>query len=515
MDPEQLGPLDAAFLSLDGETTVGNVCTTALLTGRISMDQLRGRLAARIDEVPALRRRLQPVLGGLGRPWWVDDTEFQLENHLFETALSTGATDSELAAVVSSIAMRPLDRSHPLWQVYLIHDTAGGRSAVATKVHHALGDGMWTLDFLETLLREDSGRRAAPTPWDPTPSPGPTALALQGMDGVDAWAGAIGRFGRRAVGMAAQIAGSVAETTLGGPVRLLGTGHEEEPHPSADDGFDAVSEDPPEEKRSIRGLDAVRPLPRLRVAPATPFNQRISRDRGYAFGSIDLSRSRRLRRETGTTVTDLVLAATAGGLRAWLHENDWPTPEPLVALVPMSTRSIPRPAEHSAANRLAVALCSLPTHIADPAGRLHAAGAEMRRAKRAPTMDEGVLEDLTRLALPIGLDALHTVTAHLHVADRLRLPFNLVVSTMPPPKRTLGIHGHTVTHLFPCPPLTDGLGLNVTVHGYRGHLDLGVTACGDLIPNVSRLFELVMSAHDELVALAPGGDPPDQASTGT
>jgi diacylglycerol O-acyltransferase len=441
MRPEQLGPVDAAYLALDGPRTVGHVCLLLPFDSPVTHAQLRAQVSGRLPYLPELRRRLRDAPIALDRPWWVDDTHFDLDVHVRAHDLG----DRPLAEAVTEIAMERLDRARPLWEVHLLQSRDG--SAVLTKVHHAIADGARMRDVLNTLLG---------TPvqlwqeWDPEPAPSSIGMLARSAWGLGTWAWGA------AVGAA-----------------------------------DALRAEP---TRTIADLTAVN----APMAPATPFNKALGPNRSWAYGTWDLAASKPTRSALVVTVNDMVHAAAGAALRAWLIERDALPRRPLVALVPISTRHASE--DPSGANRLAVALCEIPTHVADPTERLIAARNAMVAAKARPAMGEGTLGVLTRLFGP-GLAPASALASRTRLPNRVRLPFNTVISNVPMGRDRFQVGGAVATGVYPMPPLSDGLGLNVTIQGYQGRLDVGVSACSDLVPDVERVLALMHAAYEQACGL--------------
>jgi len=441
MRPEEVRPIDAAYLALDGPRTVGHVCLLLPLDRPVGLEALRTQLDERLAYLPELRRRLRGAPLGLSRPWWVDDADFDLTHHVREHDLG----GEPLAEAVPRIAMERLDREHPLWQVHLLQSP--GSSAVMTKVHHTIADGSRMRDIVNTLLGTPLQQWSS---WAPEPGPGGLDLLVRSAWGLGRWA----------VGSAVE-AGRALLTDPAG---------------------------------TMTGLAAVN----APMAPSTPFNRAVSPARSWAFGSWDLSASRATRTTLAVTVNDMVHAAAAAGLRTWLQERKALPRRPLVALVPISVRHMSD--DPSGANRLAVTLCQLPTTHADPTERVIAARNAMVAAKSRPAMGETTLDVVTRLLGPT-LQPASRLASTARIPDHVRLPFNTVISNVPMGRDRFAVGDAVATGVYPMPPLSDGLGLNLTIQGYQGKLDVGVSACADLVPDVDHVLDLMHAAYDEVCAL--------------
>ncbi len=498
MKPERLSPLDSSYLSMDGPVTVGHVCILCPFDGPVSMEEFRQRVEERIDRVPAMRRKLQTTLVGLGRPWWVDDPDFDLDQHLFEVTLSGGGDDLELSKHVARIATGRLNRAHPLWEFHLIQGLSGGASALVTKIHHAVMDGIGARNLLYDIFGEDSeptGSGAAADDaeaqerWAPGPWPSELELVYRSLLDTQGWLGTVARVEYLATSALVSGAEKAIDGLTQGVTGLLRRRPREETQP------EPTTEEPdPDAGKPDRSWWS--------IAPESIINGPVSAARSYTFGSRAMPQSRPLRHATGTTINDLVIAATAGGLRSWMLEAGALPDQPLVAMIPIGGRAAPG-REEIGGNKLALTLCTVPTHLHDPFDRLIAAHEAMVRAKTTPSLPEAVLEDMMRVSAP-GLTSL-TVEAfyRLNLGSRVRFPYNLIITNVPGSARALGVGTAQVTGLHPCPPLSDTMSLNLAAHGYQDRLCFGISACPDMIPDVAHLMELILIAHDQLLELVP------------
>jgi diacylglycerol O-acyltransferase / wax synthase len=353
----QLTGLDAAFLALDGPAVYGHVGSVSVLDPStapepLTLDRLTRLIESRLHLVPPFRRRLVHVPFGLDQPYWIEDPDFDIEFHVRELALPAPGDDAQLARQAARLHARPLDRSRPLWESYLIHGLQGGRVALYTKVHHAAIDGVSGNDLLVALLDlSPDGRDLGEVPdWECDERPG--ALHMLSRSAVS-WAANPVRAARLSVDMLRTLpalASSPARPELPLVDRLL----------------------------PRRGRNAVMPAPPLR-APSTPFNKNISPHRRWAFCSLSLADAKAVKNAAGGTVNDVVMAICAGAMRTWLQQHDALPASPLVAAVPVSVRTEDQKGTHG--NRVSTMLAPLPTHLEDPVERLHAASEAMRAAK--------------------------------------------------------------------------------------------------------------------------------------
>lgn len=459
---QRLSSHDASFLALDGPTGAGHICLVAELDGRLTLDELRAVVAGQLPRTPILRQRLLNATLGLARPWWVDDAEFDLGHHL---RLHDGVAADGLARCVAEIAAQPLDRTHPLWELHLVQRPR--RSTVVSKLHHACADGIGGRDLLLSLLGADGQRETAESgsTWTPERTPHQLEVAARTAIGaMSAWGSAL-RLQQAAARRLADVLGGVVDGARMVPERAV---------------------------EWLTGPTDRRSQPRSRVprvaAPPTPFNTTITRRRAWAYGTLSLAATRPTRTATGATVNDLVLAATAGALRSWLVELGALPDQPLRALVPFSVRPH---GDTTPGNQIGLMTCALPTDLDTPGERLDAARTATAVARDHGAVSAQTLQDVTAFAPPLLATRAAGLIASVRLADRVRLPFNLVVSNVPGTRETLRCGDHRIMSLHPLPALGDGVGLNVTVQGYRNRLHVGAVTCPDTGPGPDRLVELL------------------------
>jgi WS/DGAT/MGAT family acyltransferase len=483
---KQLSSLDAQFLLVESPTTTGHVGALLLLDpasapgGALALDDFRDMVEARLHLAPALRERVVEVPLGLGSPYWVEDPHFDLEYHTREVALPQPGDAKQLAEQVARIHARPLDRSRPLWEMYLVHGVDGDRAALYAKFHHAAIDGISGAEILATILDVDVEPRDVDEParpWHPSPIPGASSLLVRGL----------------------------ASTALRSG-RLLGQLPTHLPHladlPGARNfpALRLVSDLAGSAVAALTGAPAPRADTRHLPVPPTPFNGPITAHRRFAYGSVDLAAVKQVKDAFGLTVNDVVMAMTTTALRRWLLDHDALPTIPLVTAVPVSIRTAGSSDE--AGNMLSVMLATLPTDEADPLARLRAVAAAMERAKAAfDGVPASILQDFSA-ALPTALSG-WAARSLLRMATAPSPLFNLFVSNVPGPQQPLYVAGARVTGIHPVSAVTDITGgMNITLFSYDGSLDFGIIVCREMVPDVWRITGYLRDALDELVALA-------------
>jgi diacylglycerol O-acyltransferase / wax synthase len=476
MPVRQLTGLDAAFLALDSPTVYGHVGSVCILDPStaaqpLTLDRLTELIESRLHLVPPFRRRLVEVPLGLDQPYWIEDPNFDIEFHVRELALPQPGDDRQLAAQAARLHARPLDRSRPLWELYLIHGVHGDRLAVYTKVHHAAIDGVSGNDLLAALLDlSPEGRDVGETPlWECDRRPGNVEM-----------------LGRTAVSMASNPVR--AARVSAGMLRSLPTLATSPARPQL-----------PVVDRFIfrRGRNVVLSAPALR-APATPFNKNVGPHRRWAFCSLSLADAKAVKNAAGGTVNDVVMAICAGAVRTWLLAHDALPPAPLIAAVPVSVRTEEQKGTHG--NRVSSLLAPLPTQLHDPVERLKAAHEAMRAAKEQhDALPADLLADFTEFAMPALANQASRLAARMRLLERIS-PFNLIISNVPGPDIQLYYGGARLEGVYPLSAVADGQGLNITVLGLGGQLNFGVIADRDLVPDVELITDALAAELDALRA---------------
>lgn len=468
---KQLSGLDATFLYMETPTTFGHV-TGLMIFERPSADYdpfaaVYAKYASLVGQLEPLRRRLVEVPFGLDHPYWVTDPKLDLDFHIREIHLAKPGMVDQLADQVSRIVGRPMDRTRPLWEVYVVDGLHSGRWALLTKYHHATIDGAAGQLMLKILTDPDAD---APAPgsgplW--VTEPVPSTVELLRRTAVQ-----LARNPFKAMRIQARLVGKVAHAA----------------------GVNSVSGAAGQAGAAVKAVarlgrpDGPRIFPTTQ-APPTPWNKSITSHRRFAMRTTSLANVKALKNATGGTVNDIVMAICAGGLRQYLLSHDALPERPLRAMVPVSTRTGDE--DDPWTNRVSALVAELPTNCADPLERIARCREAMQNAKRTLDMvpaDE--LVDLTQLSTPVLTTSAVRLASRLRLADRFAQPFNLVISNVPGPRQPRYIAGARLCHQFPVSIVTDGQGLNITVVSYLDRLDFGFIADRDLVPDVWDLADM-------------------------
>jgi diacylglycerol O-acyltransferase len=469
---KQLTGFDASMLYMETPTTFGHVSGLMIFeTPSPDFDPYKAvyaKFASLVGELEPLRRRLVDVPFGLDHPYWVADADVDLDFHIREIHLARPGMVDQLGEQVSRIVGRPMDRSRPLWEVYVIDGLHNGRWALLTKYHHATIDGASGQMMLEAFTDTEADA--------PPPGPGPSWELEPLPDHVELLRRAVGNLAThpfKALRLGARIVRQLADTA----------------------GIDSVSG---AAARAAAGIKAVARLgredgPSIRLpstgAPPTPWNKTITGHRRLAMRTTSLNNVKRLKEATGGTVNDIVLAICAGGLRKYLLAHDALPDRPLRAMVPVSVRTGDE--DDPWTNRVSAIVVDLPTDCDDPLERVTRCRDAMVAAKeRLELVPANQLMDVTEFSTPVLATAALRLMSRLRITDRMGQPFNLLISNVPGSRQPLYFAGAQMCHTFPVSIVADGQGLNITVASYLDRLDFGFIVDRELVPDVWDLADM-------------------------
>jgi WS/DGAT/MGAT family acyltransferase len=458
MSCDKLTPLDATFLELEEADSaahmhIGSVMVFEARPGLPpSLARLRRHLDRRLAALPRYRRRLsEPHTGGLHWPEWVDEPEFDIAAHVHEVELPAPGGEPELLAWAAGYWSERLDRGRPLWDAQLVTGLDGGRWAIATKTHHALVDGIGSVDVTHVLL--DARRRPRRTPAAvaapaPRPSNGPLDLV--------AGAAHAGLYAARH------------------PGRLR-------------DGF-----------LQAKAMAELVIRDEVSAAPHCSLNRKLSAERSYRVARADLAQLKSIKTSLGGTVNDVILAAVTGGLRAVLVERGEDVPAPgLRAMVPVNLRTAAE--RFGLGNKVSSLFVHLPVMEPDPGHRYLLVAAETADLKGGRlALGASELVSLAGLAPPV----LHSIFARSALATRL---FNVTVTNVPGPQQPLYAFGARMEEVLPLVPLAAEHRVGVAVVSYDGNVFFGLSGDEHAADDLERLAEGIESSVAELVELAATG----------
>jgi diacylglycerol O-acyltransferase len=460
---QTMSPLDASFLHVEDAVSHMHIGSVGIFEGPApGPDEVPAAIAAHLPLVPRYRQRVRFVPFDLGRPTWVDDPHFNLNYHVRRTALPSPGGDEELRNLVGRVMSQQLDRTKPLWELWIAEGLDDGRWAIISKVHHCMVDGVSATDLLSVLLdSERDPSPPAPDTWKPRTEPNPAVLVAHAL-------------AERAASPYEGVRTVLA--TVRGPRRLAREGV-------------AVS----------RGLVSLRQL--AGRGRQTSLNGPIGPHRGWDWARGRLSEVKQIRETHGGTVNDVVLAAITGGFRNLLLARGEEVKDRVVrTLVPVSVR-----AEHERGtynNKVSAMFAELPVAIEDPLARLESIREQMQKLKRS-----GQAIAAERLTALSGFAPAMMLALAGRVATRVpQRAVNTVTTNIPGPQHPLYLCGRRMLEAFPFVPLGGSVRIGVAIFSYDGNLNFGVTGDRDTAPDISLLCEGIERGIAELLpqASTPG-----------
>ncbi|MFC4123846.1 WS/DGAT/MGAT family O-acyltransferase [Nocardia rhizosphaerae] len=443
---EFIAPLDALFLLLESREHPMHVGSLQLFeppedAGQEYLREFRDTLLADRTCRPTFRKRPATWLGA-PQLAWTQDTEVDLDYHVKRSALPAPGRIGQLLDHASTLHSALLDRHRPMWEMHFVEGLADGRFALYSKMHHSLIDGVSAQRLLRRTLTTDPFATEPKTPWNLPRKPR-------------------------------------QETQHKGRSGLLG-------------GLAAAGESTAALMKATRTGLLQQQLTLPFEAPRTMLNVPIGGARTCAVRTWSMDRIKQVKKATGTTVNDVVLAMSAGALRAYLLERDALPDKPLIAMVPMSLRDADD--TDSQGVKIAALLCNLGTDVADPMQRLRTVSESTRRNKEVyrslnSTQTLAVaalmLSPMAAILLP-GFAAMGTP------------PFNIVISNVPGAREPLYWNGSRLDASYPLSIPLDGQAVNITLTSNGDNLDFGLVGCRRTLPDLHRLLDHL---EDSLTAL--------------
>ena len=452
---DRLSSIDASFLSNETDSSHMHVGGVLIFEGPPpSYEDLLEHIRGRLHLVPRFRQKLAVPPLQSGRPFWVDDPSFNLEYHVRHSALPSPGSEEQLRNMAARQFSQQLDRTKPLWELWLVQGLKRKRFALLSKTHHALVDGVSGVDIATVLfdLKPVPEPAQAEHEWVPSTSPSTASLLARGAE-------------------------SVAST----PVRVarrLGT---------------AVTHPRPAVRQVTESAEALGEVAWnfANPAPDVPLNTEIGSYRRFEWARAELATFKRIKDALGGTVNDVVLAVVAGALRRWLHSRGIRTEGlELRALVPVSIRAED---EHGhLGNKIAAVRGPLPVYIADPVRRLQAVRESMQGVKSSKqALGAEVISRFNDFAPPTLL----AQASRINFSTRL---FNLIVTNVPGPQIPLYVLGRELEDIFPVAFLPENHALAIAIMSYNGGIDFGLLADFDAMEDAGEVAEAITAAIEEL-----------------
>ena len=456
---DRLTAVDASFLTNESSSSHMHIGAILIFEGPPpKYTDLVEHVRKRLPLVPRFRQKLVVPPLEAGRPLWADDVNFNLTYHIRHTALPDPGGEAQLKRLAGRIFSQQLDRSKPLWEMWLAQNLERDRFAILTKTHHAMVDGISGVDIGTVLF--DLEREAQPLDleddWVPQPEPGTTELVARG------------------------VADAVAA-----PVKL------------AERAVDVVRNPETTARKLVEGLEGVGEIVSAFADPApdVPLNEEIGPHRRYVWARSELATFKRIKDTFGGTVNDVVLAVITGALRRWLHGRGVRTEGlELRALVPVSVRAEDERGELG--NRIALMRGPLPVYIEDPVRRLRTvsdAMAGLKRSKQA--LGAEVISRFNDFAPPTIL----AQASRINFSTRL---FNLIVTNVPGPQMPLYVLGKELEEVYPVAFLPQNHCLATAIMSYNGKVGFGLLADYDCMEDIEVVSNGLSESLEELEAAA-------------
>ena len=465
---EPLSYLDSSFLALETRTTHMHVASVVIFEsgpltkddGGIDIDRIRDHIDAKLQYIPRYRQRLAYVPYNRA-PVWVDDDAFNFDYHVRHTSLPRPGTDEQLKKLAGRVVSQQLDRTKPLWELWIVEGLEGGRFAIVAKIHHCMIDGISGVDLTTILLNVVPSEEIEPkAEWTPRPAPSGTELAVA----------EVARTTRKRIDdvtSVREVAKSSAEMIGITAAKLSAAAN------SLRSGW-------------------------LSQSASTPLNPNVGPNRRFDWTEIPLADVKRIKNTLGGTVNDVVLAVTAGAVRHFLEvERGFSTDGiEFRAMAPVSVR---KPGQKGAlGNQVAMWLVHLPVGEADPVKRLHVIAEETDHLKKSnQALGAATLVDLSS-GTPLPL---------LSIANRLASnsvrPFNMTITNVPGPQFPMYLIGSKMLANYPIVPLWAQHGVGIALFSYDGRLLWGVHADYDALPDSDAFVE---SIHHSFKLLSNAAD---------
>ena len=454
--------MDAAFLYAETPTSHMHVGSVVVLEGSIAFETFKKTILSRLHLIPKLRQRLMYVPLSIDYPYWVDDPYFDIDLHITHIALPKPGGWRELRETASKIFSEPLDQSRPLWSFTFIEglDTIPqvppGSVAIVSKMHHVAIDGVGGASILGLLFDLTSEVKEIPEPKPFKPRPLPNELSLI-MKSTLSFAEEPLKFPRILVN-------TLTATIKAGFVTRV-------------------------QKRNL----PTAPF----TAPNTPLNGIISARRKWNTAILSLDRVLALKNAMGTTMNDIMLAICAGALRRYLLEKGKLPKKPMVAMVPVSTRTSDN--TEGTGNQITPMLVQLATNIEDPIERLETIHENTSRGKTYQgAVGAKTLSNMAE-AVPFGLaNQAARLYSRFHVSEMHNPVFNVTITNVPGPNIPLYINGHKLMSVMGMAPIIDGMGLIITIFSYNGLVTISPTSDVNSMPDLDNFSRYLRESANEL-----------------
>jgi len=464
---DRLSPLDASFLHVEDDVSHMHIGSIGIFEGPAPrFGDVVAMVQGKLPLVPRYRQVVRFVPLQLGRPVWADDPTFDIDYHIRHTALPAPGGDLELRALVGRVMGQQLDRTKPLWEIWVVDGLTDGRWAMLSKTHHALVDGVSGTELLAVIMDTSpvpsSSASSVLDEWKPESPPSGARLAVEAVRGLATSPyeqfRAV-RAGTRVPRFALRQAGDV-----------------------------------------VRGLSSMAGL--VRPTPLSSLNGPLGPHRRYAWGETSVDAIKRVRKSLGGAFNDVVLAAITNGFRALLLGRGESVDRVVRTLVPVSVRArnpVGRAVgDGTLQNKVSAMFAELPVGIDDPAERLHVISVQMNGLKESKEAVAGeALTSLSGFAPPMLL------ALGMRLATRVaQRNVNTVTTNVPGPQLPLYVAGRRMLDAYPYVPLAGQVRIGVAIFSYDGKVTFGITGDWETTSDLDVLVRGIEEGMAQMLSLS-------------
>lgn len=456
----RLSAHDAVFLHWERDEQPFHVCECMVYAGKVTRADMIQMLEERMHLLPRYRQRVVFTPMSLNHPTWQDDPQFDLRRHVEEATLPSPGDDRTLSAFCGNLFCRLIDRDHPLWHMTIIDGHESGNTVVFLKLHHAMVDGVSSVELIEVLHDTHPSNEPPPAPaskWQPTSPPSKTDLVRSAVaDQADTAMDLI----REVTGMARP--GGIAD--MASRLSLV----------------------------ARTSIDAMQLM--LQPPPPTPFNKVISANRDFCWLELPIDEVHAVRKARKATVNDLVLAILAGGLGRYMRREKYKTEDiELRCMCPVSVRT----EDQSGAFGNQISMVAVPLHVGIEDG-LSRLDAEMRSMRELKEKDQaGGFFQMIAASKYYPAWWWQLLWKEWPMSF---FPFNIVSTNVPGPREPLYLGTHELLHWYPFGVNWTTSGLFLCTLSYREHLTLGLVADPKVVTDVWEVNEDLRAAYEEIKA---------------
>jgi len=463
-DLEPISGMDATFLYLERHNSPMHVGSVIIIEGLLDFETFKKTIQSRLHQIPKMRKKLVYVPLSVDYPYWADDPDFDIDMHLNHIALPKPGGWKDLRRIAADVFSEPLNQNRPLWSFTFVEglDTVSqvpkGSVALVSKMHHVMIDGAAGAGLMSIIFDMMPNTKPIPEPRPYTPKPLPNELSLIATSAMS--------FAKNPFKFPKLIKETLSATVKAGFLS--------------------------------RASNAELPTAPF-SAPQTQLNGIVSPRKKWNSAILSLARVKKLYKIMGTTLNDVMLAICAGALRRYLLEKGKLPTKPLVAMVPISTRTAAE--ANTQGNQISNMLVQLATNIADPIERLEEIHENTVKGKTyQKAIGAKTLASLAE-AVPFGVaNQAARLYSRFQMAEMHNPVFNVTITNVPGPQFPLYFREHKVHSIMGMAPILDGMGLIITILSYNGSITVSPTSDAKSMPEQGTFSRYILESANELEA---------------